>query len=371
MVDAAALYGPGGRGGEDGLSLELAPPSAVGEGEGDHENFPPSSSCSSPSSSVGGVSWNTRTLDWSGDGDDYLDAARSGLLEAGAAAAAGSGPGSPRVRVAADLDPSSAVGLWVCVHRPGGVDSPARMYLSVVPLNQRVEEGGGEGEGRGGGGGGGGERGEEERGVGGGLGGVGVGGENTSPSPSPSSPASTPTSSAAPAPSSLPEPFAIVAPGIPFRAPDDGPHRATGWSSYRVTVLGGVSADEDHVLWPNQVLHGARSVHNVRGAADVAGFLAAADRAGVVAHALNLRGLAEFKGREAEWCWELLAQRWGRDELIRLGCSMELFEGLPRRRKRGGRGGGGGGGAGGGGGGGGWGFFFGGGVGGERRKESE
>ena len=75
----------------------------------------------------------------------------------------------------------------------------------------------------------------------------------------------------------------------------------------------------------------------MRSAADVAGFLVAADRGGVVAHALNLRGLAEFKGREAEWCWELLAQRWGRDELARLGCGMELFEGLPRRKGRKGR----------------------------------
>ena len=66
----------------------------------------------------------------------------------------------------------------------------------------------------------------------------------------------------------------------------------------------------------------------------MAGFLVAADRGSVVAHALNLRGLAEFKGREAEWCWELLAQRWGRDELIKLGCGMELFVGLPRRRRR-------------------------------------
>lgn len=327
MVDAAALYGPGGRGGEDDLSEELAsspspsssPTAVPGEGEekeGDRE-------LPSSRTSIGGVSWNTRTLDWSGDGDDFLDAARSRLLEAGAAAASASGGGS-RLRVAADLDPSSAVGLWVCVHRPGGVDSPAKMYLSVMPLNQRVEEDA-EGE-RGEREGGQAEEEEERDGEG------DQGGENSS---SPSS-VSASSSSSSTTPSSLPEPFAIVAPGIPFRAPDDGLHSATGWSSYRVTLLGGVSANEDHVLWPNQMLHGDRSVHNVRGAADVAGFLVAADKGGVVSHALNLRGLAEFKNREAEWCWELLAQRWGRDELVRLGCGMELFEGLPRRRKRGG-----------------------------------
>ena len=344
MVDAAALYGPGGRGGEDDLLLseELAPlsSSSITPGEEEEEEdreereFPPLSSSSHPSSSasVGGVSWNTRTLDWSGDGDDYLDAARARLLEAGAAAA---GSGS-RLRVAADLDPSSAVGLWVCVHRPGGVKSPAKMYLSVVPLNQKVdEEGEGEEEESGG------ERaaadgGEEER-DGGDDKGDGGGEESTLSSSS----SITSSSAPLPSPSSLPEPFAIVASGIPFREPpDDGPHLETGWSSYRVTLLGGVSAEEDHVLWPNQMLHGARSVHNVRGAADVAGFLVAADRGSVVSHALNLRGLAEFKGREAEWCWELLAQRWGRDELIKLGCGIELFEGLPRRRRRRGKKGG-------------------------------
>ena len=322
MVDAAALYGPGGRGGEeDDFASVSAEASAVFE---EDDTGPRSSS-----SSIGGVSWNTRTLDWSGDGDDYLNAARSRLLEAGAAAAA-RGPGS-RLRVAADLDPSSAVGLWVCVHRPGGVDSPAKMYLSVVPLNQKVEEEKEKEEGEE----------EEEVVVGGGGGAEEDGGrdeaegeerdgdgENTSSSSSSSSSiTSTPSSL-------LPDPFAIVAPGIPFRRPDDGPHPETGWSSYRVTLLGGVSANEDHVLWPNQMLHGDRSVHNVRGAADVAGFLVAADRGSVVSHALNLRALAEFKKREAEWCWELLSQRWGHEELMKLGCGMELFEGLPRRRRR-------------------------------------
>jgi len=308
MVDAAALYGPGGRGGEDDLS-SASMTSKEQEEELELE-FP---SSSSPSAFVGGVSWNTRTLDWSGDGDDYLDAARSRLLEAGAAAAA-KGSGS-RLRVAADLDPSSAVGLWVCVHRPKGVESPAKMYLSVVPLNQKVDEEVGEVEE---------ERRERER-----VDEDGGDGDEESTTTTSSSSTSSPSS-----PSSLPDPFAIVAPGIPFRNPDDGPHPQTGWSSYWVTLLGGVSAEEDHVLWPNQMLHGDRSVHNVRGAADVAGFLVAADRGSVVAHALNLRALAEFKNREAEWCWELLSQRWGREELVKLGCGMELFEGLPRRRRR-------------------------------------
>ena len=49
-----------------------------------------------------------------------------------------------------------------------------------------------------------------------------------------------------------PPPHAAVADlplGIAFRPPDAG---AGPWKNYRVTMLGGVAADEDCVLWPNQ-----------------------------------------------------------------------------------------------------------------------
>jgi hypothetical protein len=44
--------------------------------------------------------------------------------------------------------------------------------------------------------------------------------------------------------------------------------------------------------------------------------------------------LAELRGRDADWCWELLAQRWGGGDIAALGLGMGLFDGLPRRRRR-------------------------------------
>jgi len=254
---------------------------------------PPTDSTPSPSSpprssDPGGITWNTRALDWGATADPA--AARDLLLEAGAAAAAAGG----RVRVAADLDPGTAVGLWIAVRVGGGEEegraagtaadpatttatttlgSSSSLYLTVTPLDD----------------------------------------------------------DAAAAPGT-PAPFAVASPGTVWRAPDAP--RAGGWLNYRVTLLGGVASVEDEALWPNMVLHGDRAMHNLRDAGDVVSFLAAATTADVVSHALNLKALAELRGRDADWCWELLAQRWGGGDIAALGLGMGLFDGLPRRRRR-------------------------------------
>jgi hypothetical protein len=134
----------------------------------------------------------------------------------------------------------------------------------------------------------------------------------------------------------LATPYVPVEPGITFRPPDRPP--AGGWRNYRVTLLGGVAAHPEHVLWPNQLLHGDRAAHNVRGAADVAAFFAEPDAGGVASHALNIAALAAYKGRDAGWCWDLLVQRWGGDALARLGVSPAkagLFPGVRPARVRG------------------------------------
>jgi hypothetical protein len=249
----------------------------------------------------GGVVWNTRALDWSASSGYAV--AHAAMKEAGAAAAARGGT----LHLAGDLDPADALGLWVALWQPGGPGGPARLYVALDPLGPapppdaatagvipdslhdfRAEE--------------------EEEGM------------------------------------SLPHhhlatPYVPVEPGITFRPSDHPP--SGGWRNYRVTLLGGVAAHPEHVLWPNQLLHADRAAHNVRGAADVAAFFAEPDAGGVVSHALNIAALAAYKDRDAAWCWDLLVQRWGRDALAKLGMSpgkAGLFPGVrpARGRARGG-----------------------------------
>ena len=239
----------------------------------------------------GGVTWNTRSLDWSGETD--LGDAYALLLEAGAAAAAAGG----RVRVAADLDPSSAVGLWLAVKLPEGEQQQASVEAEA----------------------------------------------DTQPSPpafpaptlapdadDPRAPALyltvTPLDEATATAPGAPSPFARAPFGTRFR-PADEP-RPGGWLNYRVTLLGGVAPDADEALWPNMVLHGDRAMHNVRDAGDVVAFLAVATRSDVVSHALNLKALADLRGRGASWCWDLLAQRWGAEDLKAMGVGLTMFDGL-------------------------------------------
>jgi len=259
----------------------------------------------------GGVVWNTRSLDWSAT-SGYA-AAHAAMREAGAAAAARGGT----LHLASDLDPSGALGLWVALWQPDGPGGAARLYVALDPLGpapppDAARDGviparaltfpgeGGEG---------GGCLGESD----------------------PATPSSTSSSP-------LATPFVPIEPGITFRPPDAPP--AGGWRNYRVTLLGGVAAHPEHVLWPNQLLHGDRAAHNVRGAADVAGFFAEPTAGGVASHALNIAALAAYKGRDAAWCWELLVQRWGGDALARLGLRADkegLFPGVRPARVRGGR----------------------------------
>ena len=256
---------------------------------------------------AGGVTWNTRSLDWSGETD--LGDAYALLLEAGAAAAAAGG----RVRVAADLDPSSAVGLWLAVKLPEGGEQLAGVEAETgtQPFPPAFAA------------------------------------PTLAPDPDdPRAPALyltvTPLDAATATAPGAPAPFACAPIGTRFR-PADEP-RPGGWLNYRVTLLGGVAPDADEALWPNMVLHGDRAMHNVRDAGDVVAFLAVATRSDVVSHALNLKALADLRGCCASWCWDLLAQRWGAEDLKAMGVGLAMFDGLAvdearkaaRRREEGG-----------------------------------
>ena len=85
---------------DDGLSGD-----GLGDPGTDVDSPPPPTSCG-----AGGVVWDSRVLDWSATGGGYEEAFAL-MREAGEAAAR---RGSV-VRVAGDLDPRSAVSLWVCV----------------------------------------------------------------------------------------------------------------------------------------------------------------------------------------------------------------------------------------------------------------
>ena len=111
-----------------------------------------------------------------------------------------------------------------------------------------------------------------------------------------------------------------TADGLTFGALADA--RAGAWTNYFVGLVGEVAADEEDILWPNQVLHGDRVLYNVRSAADVARFLADPRREDVEAHLENLERLAGERRYRQGWAGHMLRARWGRAALDRLGVKV-------------------------------------------------
>ncbi|KAL4421129.1 hypothetical protein ABPG77_001524 [Micractinium sp. CCAP 211/92] len=92
-----------------------------------------------------------------------------------------------------------------------------------------------------------------------------------------------------------------------------------GWRNYFIGLVGSVAADEDDILWPNQVLHRDRVLFNVRNGWDVARFLSDPRREDVEAHRDNLARLAAERGYRRGWCGHMLRLRWGAATLRALG----------------------------------------------------
>ncbi|KAG7667933.1 hypothetical protein KSW81_005851 [Nannochloris sp. 'desiccata'] len=111
-------------------------------------------------------------------------------------------------------------------------------------------------------------------------------------------------------------PFCSVS-GLEFGALAD--LRYGPWLNYFVGLVGEVAVEEADILWPNQVLHRDRVLYNVRGASDVAKFLADPRKEDVEAHADNLKRLAEERGYRRGWVWYMLRSRWGERVLKSMG----------------------------------------------------
>jgi hypothetical protein len=111
-------------------------------------------------------------------------------------------------------------------------------------------------------------------------------------------------------------PFCSVS-GLEFGALAD--LRYGPWLNYFVGLVGEVAVEEADILWPNQVLHRDRVLYNVRGAGDVAKFLADPRKEDVEAHAENLKRLAEERGYRRGWVWYMLRSRWGEKVLKSMG----------------------------------------------------
>ncbi|KAI3431731.1 hypothetical protein D9Q98_004773 [Chlorella vulgaris] len=113
-------------------------------------------------------------------------------------------------------------------------------------------------------------------------------------------------------------PFCSVT-GLVFDGADEA---GGGWHNYFVGLVGSVSAAEDEILWPNQVLHRDRVLFNVRNGWDVAKFLAQPSKQDVEEHRDNLQRLAAERGYRKGWAWHMLKLRWGAQELRRLGVEL-------------------------------------------------
>jgi len=94
------------------------------------------------------------------------------------------------------------------------------------------------------------------------------------------------------------------------------------WLNYFVGLVGEVAVEEADILWPNQVLHRDRVLYNVRGADDVAKFLADPRKEDVESHAENLKRLAEERGYRRGWVWYMLRSRWGERVLKSMGLDV-------------------------------------------------
>lgn len=110
-------------------------------------------------------------------------------------------------------------------------------------------------------------------------------------------------------------PFCSVS-GLKFAAADAA---AGPWRNYFVGLVGSVAADEDDILWPNQVLHRDRVLFNVRNGWDVAKFLSEPQKEDVEQHRDNLLRLAAERGYRRGWCWHMLRLRWGEATLRGMG----------------------------------------------------
>ncbi|KAK9914904.1 hypothetical protein WJX75_002108 [Coccomyxa subellipsoidea] len=103
------------------------------------------------------------------------------------------------------------------------------------------------------------------------------------------------------------QPFCAVA-GLSFEGCDQ---RSGPWRNYYVGVIGDVDSDEDDVLWPNQAIHGNRTIYNVRNGWDIARFLADAVKEEVEGHLGNLKRLQEERQYKSGWAYYMLRSRWG------------------------------------------------------------
>lgn len=103
---------------------------------------------------------------------------------------------------------------------------------------------------------------------------------------------------------------------------------AGSWRNYFIGIVGSFSADEDDVLWPNQVLHRRRTKYNVRNGLDLANFLADPRREDYDEHVENLVRLETEKGYHKAWKYHALRARWGDETLSAFGAD---FKGGPTR----------------------------------------
>ncbi|KAI7842535.1 hypothetical protein COHA_003772 [Chlorella ohadii] len=110
-------------------------------------------------------------------------------------------------------------------------------------------------------------------------------------------------------------PFCSVS-GLKFGPADAA---AGPWRNFFVGLVGAVAADEDDILWPNQVLHRDRVLFNVRNGWDVAKFLSEPQKEDVEEHRDNLLRLAAERGYRRGWCWHMLRLRWGEATLRGMG----------------------------------------------------
>ncbi|PRW33168.1 hypothetical protein C2E21_7814 [Chlorella sorokiniana] len=115
-------------------------------------------------------------------------------------------------------------------------------------------------------------------------------------------------------------PFCSVS-GLKFVPADAA---AGPWRNYFVGLVGAVAADEDDILWPNQVLHRDRVLFNVRNGWDVAKFLSEPQKEDVEQHRDNLLRLAAERGYRRGWCWHMLHLRWGEATLRSMGLNEKL-----------------------------------------------
>lgn len=96
----------------------------------------------------------------------------------------------------------------------------------------------------------------------------------------------------------------------------DKPDVASGpWRNYCTGIIGPVAHKEEDVLWPNQVLHGNRTMYNLRNGYDLARFLARPDQQNLEQHQQNLRRIAQERHYKPGWSWFVMKDRWGEASL--------------------------------------------------------